>query len=323
MSVGAMSDASSSYQKIEVDKIYLDLNDIDKLNARIKKQLQKYSVLEDQERKETRSNLQKNLKLSSDLQKRVLAVQDENSKMKFENILQKKVKELEVLSSSLVYKEQELLVKYKDQLEENDLEENTHHYEKKGLLDAGSDEDDADDDFCDFQSSEPAMKGDNKYSKISTNSASFNYNESDVTQLDNEESSNLFQHQQKQKQKLKKEDEVEEFQLQSHDQFLKQRTEKIMKVSNSLHQINRMYNQLNEIVVEQGETLTRIEDNFVQSKVNTKKTVKELQKTLSKEKTLKDKIMSCDLQVMCLSIWFIVACTFFFIDLSIASPKVE
>lgn len=73
MSVGAMSDASSSYQKVEVDKIYLDLNDIDKLNARIKKQLQKYSTLEDQERKETRSNLQKNLKLSSDLQKRVLA----------------------------------------------------------------------------------------------------------------------------------------------------------------------------------------------------------------------------------------------------------
>lgn len=70
--------------------------------------------------------------------------------MKFENILQKKVKELEVLSTSLVYKEQELLVKYKDQLEENDLEENTHHYEKKGLLDAGSDKEDADDDFCDF-----------------------------------------------------------------------------------------------------------------------------------------------------------------------------
>lgn len=41
-------------------------------------------------------------------------VKDENQKMKFENILSKKVKELEVLGNSLVYKEKELLVKYKD-----------------------------------------------------------------------------------------------------------------------------------------------------------------------------------------------------------------
>lgn len=67
--------------------------------------------------------------------------------MKFENILGKKVKELEVLSSSLVYKEKELLVKFKDQLEDNDLEGNTQKYEKRGLLDE-SDEDE--DDFEDF-----------------------------------------------------------------------------------------------------------------------------------------------------------------------------
>ena len=63
--------------------------------------------------------------------------------MKFENILRKKVKDLETLSASLVYKENEILIKYRDQLEENDLEENKHVYEKKGLLDgAHSDEDD-------------------------------------------------------------------------------------------------------------------------------------------------------------------------------------
>ncbi len=44
---------------------------------------------------------------------------------------------------------------------------------------------------------------------------------------------------------------------------MKQRTEKIAKVSNSLSKINKMYETLNEIVVEQGETLTRIEDNFI------------------------------------------------------------
>ena len=66
---------------------------------------------------------------------------DENQRMKFENILSKKVKELEVLSESLVYKEQELLVKYRDQLEETDLEENLQGYEKRGLLDEDDDDD--------------------------------------------------------------------------------------------------------------------------------------------------------------------------------------
>ncbi len=39
---------------------------------------------------------------------------DENQKMKFEHLLGKKVKELELLGNSLVYKEKELLLKYKD-----------------------------------------------------------------------------------------------------------------------------------------------------------------------------------------------------------------
>lgn len=65
--------------------------------------------------------------------------------MKFENILSKKVKQLEVLGTSLIYKEKELLVKYKDQLEDADLEENKATYEKKGLLDGSSDDEEEDD----------------------------------------------------------------------------------------------------------------------------------------------------------------------------------
>ena len=58
--------------------------------------------------------------------------------MKFHNLLRKKLSELEFLSTSLVYKEEELLHKYQDKLEESDLENNQPRYEKKGLLDAGS-----------------------------------------------------------------------------------------------------------------------------------------------------------------------------------------
>lgn len=56
--------------------------------------------------------------------KLLLRVRDENKKLRYEHILIKKVKDLEVLSSSLVMKERELLVKYKDRLEDQDLEEN-------------------------------------------------------------------------------------------------------------------------------------------------------------------------------------------------------
>lgn len=51
------------------------------------------------------------------------SVPDENQRLKYANILGKKVKELEVLGSSLVYREKEVLNKYRDQLEEADLED--------------------------------------------------------------------------------------------------------------------------------------------------------------------------------------------------------
>ena len=104
---------------------------------------------------------------------------------------------------------------------------------------------------------------------------------------------------------------------------MKQRTQKIVKVSTSLQKINKMQLTLNEIVAEQGETLNRIEDNFFQTKTNTKKTVDELKKTLKNEKTVKEKIMSCDTSVMCLSVWFIVACAFFLIDMTISGPRID
>jgi hypothetical protein len=44
-----------------------------------------------------------------------------------------------------LYKEKELLIKYKDRLEEDDIEENKVFYEKKGLLD--NSDSDSDEDF--------------------------------------------------------------------------------------------------------------------------------------------------------------------------------
>lgn len=79
-----------------------------------------------------------------------------------------------------------------------------------------------------------------------------------------------------------------------------------------------MYETLNEIVQEQGETLNKIEDNFTVTRGNTKKTVEELHKTLANEKTIRERICGCDFSIMCLTIWFIVAVVFFGIDVILA-----
>ncbi len=58
-SMGRLSEGVLSVNtlKIEIDKIYIELNDIDKANARIKKNLQRYTQIEADERKETRQIL--------------------------------------------------------------------------------------------------------------------------------------------------------------------------------------------------------------------------------------------------------------------------
>ena len=55
--------------------------------------------------------------------------------------MSKKVKDLEVLSTSIVFKEKEVLNRYRDQLEEEDLERHPGTYEKKGLLDSSRSDD--------------------------------------------------------------------------------------------------------------------------------------------------------------------------------------
>lgn len=44
------------------------------------------------------------------------------------------------------------------------------------------------------------------------------------------------------------EEEVKDAAIDSHEEFLKQRSEKISKVQQSLHKIHKMYETLNEIV---------------------------------------------------------------------------
>ena len=64
--------------------------------------------------------------------------------MKFERLLEKKCKELEVLGNSLVYKEKEVLMKYKNDLEQKKLDANPLKLEKKALLAESDESDDSD-----------------------------------------------------------------------------------------------------------------------------------------------------------------------------------
>ena len=65
------------------------------------------------------------------------------------------------------------------------------------------------------------------------------------------------------------------------------RGQKIEKVAQSLSLVHKMYYNLNEIVDQQGVTLTRIEDNVAESQFNTKEMHNELKKALVNEKSLK------------------------------------
>ena len=62
--------------------------------------------------------------------------------MKFENTLAKKCKELEVLGDSLVFKEEEVLMNYKEKLEVAKLDKNPAMLEKRALLEETDSEDD-------------------------------------------------------------------------------------------------------------------------------------------------------------------------------------
>ena len=75
-------------------------------------------------------------------------VRDVNMKMKFEHILEKKCKELEVLGDSLVFKEKEVLVSYKDKLESAKLDKNPAMLEKRALLEDTDEEDEEDAQFA-------------------------------------------------------------------------------------------------------------------------------------------------------------------------------
>ena len=59
-------------------------------------------------------------------------------------MLEKKCKELEVLGDSLVFKEREVLLNYKEKLENSKMDKNPSMLEKRALLEETSSEDEED-----------------------------------------------------------------------------------------------------------------------------------------------------------------------------------
>ena len=78
----------------------------------------------------------------------VTSVRDVDTKMKFENMLEKKCKELETLGDSLVFKEKEILLNYKEKLELSKIDKNPAMLEKRALLQDTDEEDSEDAEFA-------------------------------------------------------------------------------------------------------------------------------------------------------------------------------
>jgi len=69
-------------------------------------------------------------------------VRNEDQKIKFEHLLAKKIKELEMLVDSLVFKEKEVLMNLREKLEVSKMDRNPAMLEKRALLEeTDSDED--------------------------------------------------------------------------------------------------------------------------------------------------------------------------------------
>ena len=65
-------------------------------------------------------------------------------------------------------------------------------------------------------------------------------------------------------------------------------------------------------------TLHRIQDNVVDSRVNSKATLKEMKKALKNEGTLKEKLASGDCSIVCLAVWFGIVALMFYFDLQVS-----
>ena len=118
-------------------------------------------------------------------------------------------------------------------------------------------------------------------------------------------------------------EEDNEFQMEGTADFVKMRDTKIARVARSLGHVHKLYKNLNDLVDQQGETLHRIQDNVVDSKSNSKATLKDMNKALKNEGTFKDKLASGDCSMLCLAIWFTVVVLMFYFDMQVGpqSPQ--
>lgn len=71
-------------------------------------------------------------------------------------------------------------------------------------------------------------------------------------------------------------DDIESQQIAQFQNRMNQRTQQINNVTSSITNIHEIFQNLNDLVKQQGQTLNKFEDNIGDSKENTKETVNEL-----------------------------------------------
>ena len=103
--------------------------------------------------------------------------------------------------------------------------------------------------------------------------------------------------------------------------FVKMRDTKIARVARSLGHVHKMYKNLNELVDQQGNTLSRINENIVDSRHNSNNSLREVKITLKTEDSLSDKLSNGDCSLICLLIWFVIVATLFYFDLQVSPSQ--
>lgn len=114
---------------------------------------------------------------------------------------------------------------------------------------------------------------------------------------------------------------IDEFEIVSREEYVEMRGAKIAHVAQSLNTINTLYENINEIVQQQGITLNRIEGNVVSGKQNVSEAKKEMQKATknTQTKSLIERLRQGETGMVSLMVCFVFVVILFWVDVRLVN----
>lgn len=214
------------------------------------------------------------MKLVDQITTNIKQIGQEVEKIKFENILSKKINNVECLGKILIKQEREFI---------SILKQQQKSFKKLGIIKAdpkGKDKNEQYELESLLNESDSDEQDNNEESEESDDD---NLDENEVATLEIEDWVENDDIEANGQQLIQLDDPKDKEKNSAFQKQMLKRTEHIGNVTNSIGKIQQMFSSLNEIVSQQGQTLNRLEDNMLDTKGNTGETVIELTQTVKNE----------------------------------------